>query len=412
MMQVSKEWLDTFNPEKPIDVVARYEIHHISNVDTVRQTFECDFAVEVSWEALEDDFKKNTPKNGDIDWESLWNPRLVCRNASTLKSFESYYRVSKTLSQPLQKGNYNHNPEGNTWLSCRIEVSGIFTVKMSLKEFPFDEQNLRIIMRSMWRHDWIRFRPHPKEGYKSIINMQYASSLSNEFDIDPIPDLHFELKECEKHVGSTRSWSKERGGLVKHNNGECAVCTKVDKWPFPNHTDSRHAGSGKSYPLAPLSISIIRKGSYYLWNVVFPAFLITTASAVSMVTNPEDPKELLDQRMSITLTLLLTLVAVKFVVANDIPNVSYLTWLDTYILWGFVVITLVVVQNVIASLVSDSLRGVVDKIGLIAFAVLWIGSHILAFLIYFPKRRTRKLGGERYVVTDFGTSTDVEITPI
>jgi hypothetical protein len=41
--------------------------------------------------------------------------------------------------------------------------------------------------------------------------------------------------------------------------------------------------AGKAYPMAPLCITVARKPSYYLWNIVFPVFWVVSAAGVSMV---------------------------------------------------------------------------------------------------------------------------------
>ena len=53
----------------------------------------------------------------------------------------------------------------------------------------------------------------------------------------------------------------------------------------------------------------------------------------------------------------------QFVVASDLPNASYVTWLDAYILAGFFLITLVVIENVVASRFEGEQRQLVDIIG-------------------------------------------------
>ena len=53
----------------------------------------------------------------------------------------------------------------------------------------------------------------------------------------------------------------------------------------------------------------------------------------------------LGTRMSISLTLLLTLVALKFVMMLDVPRILYLTYLDLDIMAGFAVLTFGAIWN-------------------------------------------------------------------
>ena len=62
-------------------------------------------------------------------------------------------------------------------------------------------------------------------------------------------------------------------------------------------------------------------------------------------------------RLSVTLTLMLTAVAYKFIVASALPQVSYLTSLDTYVLVCFLFLFLISVENVAWPAITASFAG-------------------------------------------------------
>lgn len=62
-----------------------------------------------------------------------------------------------------------------------------------------------------------------------------------------------------------------------------------------------------------------------------PNFLLS----VLVFTSWAIPAEELADRLSVTLTLVLTSVAFKYMVAQELPKISYLTLLDKYILMSF-----------------------------------------------------------------------------
>ncbi|EDQ92771.1 uncharacterized protein MONBRDRAFT_30738 [Monosiga brevicollis MX1] len=364
-MEVDPEWLDRFHPSTPKDVIIRYDIYNISSIDTVKQGIN---------------------ENSTIPWSTLWNPRLTIQNAVELRKFEITWRKSSSLSQHID-GLYDHNPSGRIWVTARVEVSGRFTIRMSLEHFPFDVQELYLLVRSKWRHNWVRFRRHPVPSYMSIVNLEYSASIDTEYFLDPLPQHKLEMPHDERHKASVRRWDGVAGGYVRSDK------------PL-----------GKSFPLAPLCITVARKPSYYMWNIVFPVFWIVAVSGVSMAIEGDSETEVLDARLSVTLTLLLTLIAVKFVVASDLPNASYLTWLDAYILFGFFLLILVVAENVIAAHYADS-RSWIDLIGVCVLGVIWVGVHVLAFFFLFPRRVWRHVGS-----TQLQRSTEIksmyESTPL
>jgi hypothetical protein len=75
--------------------------------------------------------------------------------------------------------------------------------------------------------------------------------------------------------------------------------------------------------------------------------------------------------MSIGTTLLLSAVAIKFVVAPSLPKVSYLTGidLDTGMIYGFIVI--VIVCQAYLPDYDEELRNISFKASLIVLAILW-----------------------------------------
>jgi hypothetical protein len=66
--------------------------------------------------------------------------------------------------------------------------------------------------------------------------------------------------------------------------------------------------------------------------------------------------------MSVNLTLVLTAVAFKFVVSQNLPNISYLTLLDKYVLTSFVMLFIVVVENAVVAKLSVDLAAFIDLI--------------------------------------------------
>ena len=94
-----------------------------------------------------------------------------------------------------------------------------------------------------------------------------------------------------------------------------------------------------------LSIEGKRKYGYFIIKVIIPLFLIVMMSWVVFWI---DPKEAGSQ-ISVAITTMLTLIAYRFAVGNDIPKVSYLSRLDYFILGATVLVFASLIEVVVTS---------------------------------------------------------------
>ena len=72
------------------------------------------------------------------------------------------------------------------------------------------------------------------------------------------------------------------------------------------------------------------------------------------------PIHLVSERCSVTLTLLLTTVAFKLVLVEGMPKVSYLTFLDQYVVTSFFLIFIITLQNVVTASIFGVKNTVTD----------------------------------------------------
>jgi hypothetical protein len=54
------------------------------------------------------------------------------------------------------------------------------------------------------------------------------------------------------------------------------------------------------------------------------------------------------ERLSVTFTLILSLIAFKFAIGDSLPLVPYLTYLDRYIIMSFLFCSTIAIENVLA----------------------------------------------------------------
>jgi heme/copper-type cytochrome/quinol oxidase subunit 4 len=125
-------------------------------------------------------------------------------------------------------------------------------------------------------------------------------------------------------------------------------------------------------------MQVQRKSAYYLWNVVLVVFVLTQASfSVSAV-----PYSNYANRMGLVLTLLLTIVAFKFVIAGFVPPTPYLTLIDKYIIAAFVVFSIVILECFFLSFYDrgNDVARAVDMSFYIILTVSWCCFHIYIVL--------------------------------
>ncbi|KAH3761383.1 Gamma-aminobutyric acid receptor subunit gamma-3 [Pelomyxa schiedti] len=194
--------------------------------------------------------------------------------------------------------------------------SGVFLEIMELQRFPFDRQ----VLHAEFKHD----QKH-----------QQNISISWKEPDTPNPD-NFTL------VSHDREWKE----------------ANVVSVAYPRGSDSKLVISGR----------VERYSSYFMWNVVFVMWLIVSMSFMTWALPPEEGGD----RLSLNLTLLLTSVAYKYVIAGYLPRTAYLTILDLYVLSSFVLLVVVIVENAGAAMCSSPANRNLDKISAIVLVPVWL----------------------------------------
>ena len=90
---------------------------------------------------------------------------------------------------------------------------------------------------------------------------------------------------------------------------------------------------------------------YWLINLVLPMYIMTACLGAVFFVPPGDMAD----RCSISLTILLTQVGFKYSIGDKLPSVSYITYIDMYMLLCFAVTFLVVIMQAIAAALTRPL---------------------------------------------------------
>lgn len=94
-----------------------------------------------------------------------------------------------------------------------------------------------------------------------------------------------------------------------------------------------------------LEIELQRHPGYYIWKLILPLALLVVASwVVFWLTD-----WLVNRRLGLAFRGVLIVVAFQFVIAGDLPKVSYLTFMDSFLMLSFLMMMLTIGQNTIVS---------------------------------------------------------------
>eukprot|EP01106_Pelomyxa_sp_JSP_P005091 TRINITY_DN180_c0_g1_i7.p1 TRINITY_DN180_c0_g1~~TRINITY_DN180_c0_g1_i7.p1 ORF type:complete len:122 (-),score=25.93 TRINITY_DN180_c0_g1_i7:63-428(-) len=89
---------------------------------------------------------------------------------------------------------------------------------------------------------------------------------------------------------------------------------------------------------------------------------------LTFVVPADDP----GTRIGLNLTLVLTCVAYKYVIAGYLPKTSYLTLLDVYVLVAFALLFLIVVENSVVGYLESQYSKIIDVVTESVMIPCWV----------------------------------------
>ena len=223
---------------------------------------------------------------------------------------------------------------GDGEITFQYRVSGTFAEKMELEDFPFDAQDLSFNLSTAIPCECLVLKEAPATENRQTSAVQY-----NNF--------------AESNV----YW------LAGHIMFEQAI------------SDLSESTSGVRRPKLMMSMKVQRKPGFHVYNVIVPMVLISGCALCSFAV----PKEDVADRLSVSLTILLTVVAFKLQIASTIPALSYLTLLDQFCLANILLVILIVGLNAIGGQLSLT----ADHICLTTLSSLWFLANLAFSCVCF-----------------------------
>ncbi|CAE8682487.1 unnamed protein product [Polarella glacialis] len=184
-------------------------------------------------------------------------------------------------------------------VKLNLWVTGTFTQTFSMERFPYDSHFLSIHFRSYFGSKDYRLEP-----FHDHIDFKFAFQL---------PDFHV----YQPPLASVSNASELVGG------------------------------DGSTKHRVVIAVAVQRKAFSHELNIICMLVFINLVAFTSFLMDS------LADKMSVTLTLLLTTVAFKLVVADKLPPVSYLTTMDLYMISSFAFLGLVILENVLYGVANE-----------------------------------------------------------
>ena len=213
-------------------------------------------------------------------------------------------------------------PDGEVFY--RQRVWGNFSQPMELKEFPFDRQTFEIRMvASGYTPAQVRF----------VADRKYSSGLS--------PRL------------SQPDWT--------------ILQWKLDLTPY-----GFFEGDVQDASFA-LVFDGVRKVGFFIWKIILPLVLIVAMSWLVFWIDPEQA----GTQIGVSMTSMLTLIAYRFMIGRELPNISYLTRMDYFILGSTLLVFASLVQAALTARLAQGKRiqtaQGVDRWCRVVFPALFLG---------------------------------------
>lgn len=237
--------------------------------------------------------------------------------------------VNEVESRQIENEELIIRPDGTVEYQERFSAN--LEAHYDLEQFPFDEQTLEIELESfVWSSEFLQF--HQKE--KQI-------GFSTEFEL---PEWHTE--DVKTHIREVQE--------VR------------DRAPFSELV---------------MEVHISRRSGFFIWKILLPLMVLVSISwSVFWMIGDG-----LADRMSVSLTGVLTVVAYQFIIVADLPRVPYFTFMDVVLTLSFTTIALTVVENVYVNVLylrDKEARAVhIDSTCRWLFPVLYFGALGAAALV-------------------------------
>eukprot|EP00041_Stephanoeca_diplocostata_P020042 m.439718 g.439718 ORF g.439718 m.439718 type:complete len:714 (-) comp21456_c0_seq1:136-2277(-) len=226
---------------------------------------------------------EGTGPNRKTDW---FFPALYFRNCTG--------ELTPPWDRNLEPDFVHHELNGRHFYVLNKTFEGTFTQRFQLQAYPYDTQVFSILLLGP-----------PVEQARLIRPSGPSVAMYADADIEPnwAPIV---LKKDSSGLGKGDTW--------------CGVDYGVTKREYDRNDIS--------YRKVECRVALQRIPDSILWNILVPTLFLSMGCMLVFSTDPAETPD----RLSLGFTILLTLVALKIVFMDTLPQLAYLTFAETYVL--------------------------------------------------------------------------------
>jgi hypothetical protein len=207
-----------------------------------------------------------------------------------------------------------------------------------------------INQQRVWKSfpDVVEIAPSGDVIYRQRVWGPFSQSLD-------LRDFPFDRQVFEIQLGAT-GYTSEQVELVVSPESRISKRFSLPDWnviDWKMDTGSiQVATGGKAIAVVTFSFEATRRAGYYIGKVIAPLILVV---AMSWVVFWIDPRESSIQ-ITVAITTMLTLIALRFAVDTNLPKVEYMTRLDMLIFGSSILVFASLIQVVVTSSLAQSDR--------------------------------------------------------
>ena len=292
----------------------------VSNVDTVGQSFRCEFVLRCRTLNIAADKVRVVGTGAEVTPDN-WEPRV--RFLNLLETITWGYHAKKKSDGEIE---------------MKFSVMGVFRTSFNLERFPFDTQELRLEMSSSTP----AYTGGELGGAKRhVLSFCEMPTLGGKVSSPrPGDNASWAIKRKTSTARATQSYAVQ----LKNFSAAKAFTLRPHVFFRESETSKADSTTGTIRPRLTLGLEAGRRPFFYAMNVMVPVMLINVLTAGAFAIPYED----LADRLSVSVTMVLTSVAFKLHLATLLPALSYLTALDYFVIVSFVFGVLVALENIVA----------------------------------------------------------------
>ena len=284
-----------YDSEDPLVVKVDFYIDKIFKIESEKGTWEGQVNLWLTWN--EPRLKKILEKY-NLYTEIGKKPFYLCsfdpsNSFSNFKLFDPSIDFFNRIDKPEVE---NHMADwvdvfSDGTIDQRLKDTATFhTTDFDFRKFPFDKQKLFVELWSEYPSLFVELEP----------NEPYMSAYAQSGIYDPV----------ENSKMSIDGW-------------------KIEKLSY--ETYAYLDNDGLPYKGFLFYIDIERLTSYYVYKIILPIiFILCISWSVFWVRGSQ-----LEAKVNVTIVCLLSLIAYNFIIDEDLPKLSYLTFLDSFILMSY-----------------------------------------------------------------------------